>query len=66
MPPIMVKSHLVWKANSVSAKHTTAVMPTAMNTASPWWNELITPIKNDSASVNTPSKMKFIGALRRT
>lgn len=32
VPPIVVKSHFVWKANNVSATTTTAVNPTAIIT----------------------------------
>lgn len=36
MPPQVVKSYLVWNANTVKAKVTTAQIPAAMSTASVW------------------------------
>lgn len=61
-----VKSNFVWNANSVSAKHTAAVAPTANKTVSGGTLEVMLPNINDSANVNKPKKMKFVGDVRRT
>uniref|UniRef100_A0A1L8E9T3 Uncharacterized protein n=1 Tax=Haematobia irritans TaxID=7368 RepID=A0A1L8E9T3_HAEIR len=65
-PPHIVKSYLVWKAKSVRAKQTAAVIPTAIR-ISMGANRLADMAnKNDSAKVKSPKNIKFMGVLRRT
>lgn len=66
IPLHTVKSNFVWNANSVNAKHTTAVAPTASNTVSAGTLMVMVPNMNDSATVNKPKKMKLVGDVRRT
>lgn len=66
MPLQTVKSNLVCIANNVNDKQTTAVAPTANSTVSCGTRDVVAPSKNDSANVNKPKKMKFIGDVRRT
>lgn len=66
IPLQTVKSNLVCIANNVNAKQTAAVAPTANSTVSCGTRDVVTPSKNDSANVNKPKKMKFIGDVRRT
>lgn len=61
-----VKSNFVWNANSVSARHTTAVAPTAIITVSGGTLAVIMPSINDWATVKRPSIMKLVGDVRRT
>lgn len=61
-----VKSNFVCNANKVNARHTAAVAPTANNTVSGGTVEVNVPSMNDSATVNSPKNMKFVGGVRRT
>lgn len=61
-----VKSNLVCNANSVNARHTRAVAPTANSTVPDGTLEVSVPNINDCANVNNPKNMKFVGDVRRT
>lgn len=61
-----VKSNLVCNANMVNARQTRAVAPTANITVSGGTAEVSVPNMNDSANVNSPKNIKFVGGVRRT
>lgn len=66
IPLHTVKSNLVWNANSVNARQTTVVAPTAIKTVSGGTRDVIVPNMKDWAHVNIPNIMKLVGDVRRT
>eukprot|EP01025_Chloroclados_australasicus_P030166 TRINITY_DN30266_c0_g1_i1.p2 TRINITY_DN30266_c0_g1~~TRINITY_DN30266_c0_g1_i1.p2 ORF type:complete len:209 (+),score=23.33 TRINITY_DN30266_c0_g1_i1:403-1029(+) len=64
-PPAVVKSYLVWRAYSVSAKTIAAVMPAAAATVLGSGLTMHTaPIITDSAAVKSPSNTQLCGNAR--